>query len=249
MDQQQEFSSLHEMDGVGTMSRIEHAFKEQEDLIEALTQSIVKNLQEAIDKNGKASLLVSGGSTPRPLFKKLRKVALAWEKITVGLCDERWVSSTHQDSNEQFIKTTLLQEEASRATFVGMYQEGLEAKEAEDLCAKQMNASFFPFDVLVLGMGGDAHTASLFPNNERLEEAYDMSSDALCIAIEPTTAPHTRMSLNLKAILSASHLYLHFEGEEKHAVYNEAISGEDRFTMPIRSVLNQDSKDIEVYYR
>ncbi|MBU1667947.1 6-phosphogluconolactonase [bacterium] len=231
------------------MSRIEHAFREQEDLIEALTQSIVTNLQEAIKENGKASLLVSGGSTPKPLFEKLRKVALEWEKITVGLCDERWVSSTHQDSNEAFIKTTLLQEEASQATVVGMYQEGVDAQEAEKICSKQMKASLFPFDVLVLGMGSDAHTASLFPNNERLEEAYAMNSDELCIAIEPSTAPHTRMSLTLKAILSASHLYLHFEGEEKQAVYKEAIRGEDRFTMPIRSILNQEHKDIEVYYR
>ena len=243
------YSSLHEMVGVGTMSRIEHTFKEQEDLIEALTISIAQNLQEAIEQKGKASLLVSGGSTPKPLFKKLRKVPLAWEKVSVGLCDERWVSSSHQDSNEQFIKTALLQEEASRATFVGMYQEGLEAQRAEQVCSEQMKTSLFPFDVLVLGMGSDAHTASLFPNNERLAEAYNMSSDGLCIAIKPTTAPHMRMSLNLKAILSASHLYLHFEGQEKQAVYQEAISGEDRYAMPIRSVLNQESKEIEVYYR
>ena len=231
------------------MSRVEHVFTKQEELIEALTTSIAQNLQEAIEQNGKASLLVSGGSTPKPLFEKLRNVALEWEKVTIGLCDERWVSSTHQDSNEQLIQTTLLQEEASRATFVGMYQEGLEAKEAEALCSEQMKASLFPFDVVVLGMGGDAHTASLFPNNERLEEAYNMSSEAFCIAIEPTTAPHTRMSLNLKAILSASYCYLHFEGKEKRAVYQEAINGDDRYAMPIRSVLNQESKEIEVYYR
>ncbi len=237
------------MDGVGTMSRIEHGFVKQEDLIDALTQSIATNLQEAIEQKGKATLLVSGGSTPKPLFEKLRKVALEWEKITVGLCDERWVSVSHPDSNEQFIKTTLLQDKASKATFVGMYQEGLEAKEAEVLCSKQMKAELFPFDVVVLGMGSDAHTASLFPNNKWLEEAFDMSCESLCIAIEPTTAPHTRMSLTLKAILSASHLYLHFEGEEKQAVYQQAIGGEDRFSMPIRSVLNQESKDIEVYYR
>lgn len=231
------------------MSRMEHVFKEQEALIEALTQTVIKNLQEAIDQNGKASLLVSGGSTPKPLFERLRKVALAWEKVTIGLCDERWVETSHQDSNEAFIKRTLLQDKASRATFVGMYQEGLDSKEAEVLCSKQMRASLFPFDVVILGMGGDAHTASLFPNNERLTEAYDRKSDALCIAIEPTTAPHKRMSLTLPAILSASHLYLHFEGQEKQSVYQEAISGEDSFTMPIRTVLNQDSKDIEVYYR
>ena len=229
------------------MSRIEHKFEEQEELINALTKSIVKNLQEAILEKGSASLLVSGGSTPKPLFEQLRKVPLAWEKVTIGLCDERWVEPSHADSNERFIKNELLQDEASQATFIGMYNKEQETNKAEALCSKTMQTSLYPFDVLILGMGSDAHTASLFPNNQRLEEAF--SSDELCIAIEPTTAPHTRMSLTLKAILSAKHLYLHFEGEEKRAVYQEALAGDDRHTMPIRSVLHQDINDIEVYYR
>ncbi len=229
------------------MSRLEHAFSKQHDLVEALSQSILAQLEEAIETKGRASLLVSGGSTPKPLFEKLKQASLDWEKVSVGLCDERWVPSSHGDSNETFVKTYLLQEKASKANFLGMYKEGIDACEAEEACSQDMQA-LLPFDIVILGMGADAHTASLFPENKKLEEAFDLKNQNLCISIEPNTAPHMRMSLTLSAILSAEHLYLHFEGKEKLAVYEKAISGENRYTMPIRSVLNQNIKDIEVYY-
>ena len=230
------------------MSRILHTFRSQDALIEVLSRSIINKLQEAIDRRGKASLLVSGGNTPKPLFKKLSQAALDWDKVTVGLCDERWIPVSDMNSNENLVKTYLLQGQASKAKFVGMYHEALEVHMAEQWCTQQMKEALFPFDVVVLGMGNDAHTASLFPDNGKLEQAFDLDNEALCIAIEPTTAPYRRMSLTLSAILSARHIYLHFEGEEKIAVYGDAITGEDRYKMPIRSVLNQDMKDVEVYY-
>lgn len=234
------------MGGVG-MSNNEHFFKTQEALVESLSQSIVEKLEEAIANKGFATLLVSGGSTPKPLFEKLRKIPLAWDKVKVGLCDERWVEADHEDSNAKLVQEYLLQEEASAATFVGMYNAEKERSLAEDVCSEVLKAELSPFDVLILGMGSDAHTASLFPNNECLEEAFE--TDELCIMIEPTTAKHIRMSLTLKAILGAKHIYLHFEGKEKQKVYEEALKGEDKLKMPIRAVLNQNIKDIEVYYK
>lgn len=236
------------MEGVGTMSRTLHTFQSQDALIEVLSKSIIDQLQEAIDKKGKASLLVSGGSTPKPLFKKLSEASVAWEKVSIGLCDERWIPSLDKNSNENLVKTYLLQGQASKATFIGMYNEALDVDMAEKWCTEKMKEALFPFDVIVLGMGNDAHTASLFPDNVKLEKAFDLENEDLCIAIEPTTAPYTRMSLTCSAILSATHIYLHFEGEEKLAVYGDVITGDDMYKMPIRSVLNQDMKDVEVYY-
>lgn len=242
------YNLLHEMAEVGTMSSIMHAFNSQDDLIEALSHSIVGQLQVAIDKKGKASLLVSGGSTPKQLFKKLREAPLAWEKVSVGLCDERWISPSSEESNENLVKTYLLQGKASMATYIGMFEEGLDVETAQVRCSKKMKAVLYPFDVLILGMGSDAHTASLFPENAQLDKAFDLENEELCIAIEPTTAPHMRMSLTRKAILSAENIYLHFEGLEKLAVYEEAVAGDNMYTMPIRSVLNQEFKNVEVYY-
>lgn len=230
------------------MSRVLHSFKSQESLIEVLSQKIIEQLKEAIDQNGKASLIVSGGSTPKPLFRKLSTTSLEWDKVNVGLCDERWIPVADENSNEHLVKTYLLQGEASKATFIGMFMEELDVQTAEKSCTDKMKETLFPFDVLILGMGNDAHTASLFPDNAKLEKALDLDNEDLCIAIEPTTAPYMRMSLTRSAILSAKHIYLHFEGEEKLTVYGEVITGDDMYKMPIRSVLNQDTKDVEVYY-
>jgi len=231
------------------MSRHEHLFSDQGELINALSNSIMSDLEQAIDEKGKASLLVSGGSTPKPLFETLSQTVFTWEKVNVSLCDERWVEPSQQESNEHFVKTFLLKDEAKKANFISMYASDTNIEDAEKSCSNRLKEKLMPIDVLILGMGGDAHTASLFPNNVKLEEAFDLAREDLCIAIEPDSAPFMRMSLTPRALLSARHIYLHFEGEEKRIVYEKAINGEDKHEMPIRSVLNQKYKDIEVFYR
>lgn len=223
-------------------------FKTKEELLEVLSSKIIKSLEESINENGKASLLLSGGSTPKPLFQKLSKFDIDWEKIVVSLVDDRWVDSNHKDSNELLVRENLLQNFASKASFVGMYIDGKSAFESDDECSKVYQEKVYPFDIVVLGMGGDSHTASLFPNNEKLEEAYDLENENLCISIKPTTAPHDRMSLTLQGILGAKNIILHIEGEEKLKVYEEALKSDDIFASPISAVLNNKDKKIEVYH-
>ena len=237
------------MEGVGTMSRIEHHFHSQEQLIDMLSRAIATDLKHAIKTKGEASLIVSGGSTPKPLFKLLSQMDIGWENISVGLCDERWVEPTHEASNEHFVKTHLLIDKAKKANFIGMYHKDIAIKEAEALCHDTIHASLYPFDVVILGMGSDGHTASLFPHNSALEKGFNLDNPSLCISMKPIRAPHWRMSLTLQAILSATRLYLHFEGELKQRVYQEAIACEDNSKMPIGAILNQEQKDVEVYYQ
>lgn len=218
-----------------------HRFEDEEKLAFSLAQSIVNHLNDAIAEKGSASLIVSGGSTPKKLFKALNTMDIEWNKIKIGLCDERLVEPTHNDSNEKLVRETLMTGYAAKATFIDM------ANEDETACSVRVKELLMPFDVLVLGMGDDAHTASLFPNNPRLAEAYDLTRENICITIEPQHAPHTRMSLTLGAILSAHHVYLHFQGVSKLNVYKEALNGTDTFTMPIRAIINQTDKKIEVY--
>lgn len=231
------------------MSKLVHAFTAQNTLINELSRDIARNLKESVRIKGRASLLVSGGSTPKPLFETLRQLDLPWEKVTVGLCDERWVDLSDEASNERFVKEHLLQENAAKANFVGMYTEGVTPESAEHQCTQKLKESLWPFDVVVLGMGTDGHTASLFPHNYNLEKAFEASEKQLCIAIKPEGVPHERMSLTRSAILSAKHLYLHFEGAEKRAVYREVIHGDDIYEYPVRAVLQQDKTDIKVYFR
>ena len=226
----------------------EHNFQTPKELREVLAKAILKDLANAIEKRGYATLLLSGGTTPKPLFELLSTTPFAWEKVRIGLCDERWVEPTHKDSNEKLIRDTLLQYEAINAQFVGLYTPDSEGIQAQEECSKRVKEKLLPIDVAILGMGDDAHTASLFPRNEKLPQAFDLSNEALCIAITPATAPYERMSLTLFALLHVSHLYLHFEGKNKKAVFDTAMQGDDIYEMPIRAVLHQNLKDIEVYY-
>ncbi|MCK9372194.1 MAG: 6-phosphogluconolactonase [Sulfuricurvum sp.] len=225
-----------------------HPFDTQRDLLDALSASIVCDLQQAIEEKGSAVLLVSGGSTPKPLFERLRQSDIDWGRVRIGVCDERWVSPDHEESNEKLVTTHLIRDHAANARFVGMYREGLSADDAEKECDKTFRTLLWPCDVAILGMGEDAHTASLFPLNEKLSSAFDLKNDSFCIAITPQSAPHQRMSLTLSALMQVKHLYLHFEGEKKRAVFEEAMMEGDRDAMPIRSLLHQEINDIEVYY-
>ena len=195
----------------------EHFFLEQKELIDALSSKIIANLEEAILHKGSASLLVSGGSTPKPLFEKL-------------------------------VRDSLLVNFAKKAQFVSMYQENINIEDAQEVCSDIYYKELFPFDVLILGMGNDGHTASLFPNNIKLKEALE-TSEHFCICMKPDTAPYERMSLTKTAILSAINIYLHFEGVEKQDVYKKVLEGANSNDMPISAILNQDKKKIEVYYK
>lgn len=222
-----------------------HRFESDDLLAASLANTIAENLREVLSQKGTASLIVSGGSTPKKFFHALSQIDIEWENVKIGLCDERWVAPEHADSNEKLVRENLMVGHASKATFIGMFIEGVEANDAQSTCAKKIKESLFPFDVIVLGMGDDAHTASLFPHNPKLQEAYE--SHELCISIQPATAPHIRMSLTRNAILSAHHLYLHFQGEKKGELYQQALEGNDTFEMPIRSILHQLDTPIEVY--
>ena len=226
----------------------EHFFLEQEELVNKLSLKIIENLEQEIVNTGKASLIVSGGSTPKPLFEKLSSFDIAWEKVSIALCDERWIDSSHKDSNEKLVRSFLLTNFAKKAKFISMYQENIEVEDAQEICSSIYKNKLFPFTVLILGMGSDGHTASLFPHNIKLKEALE-TNDKFCINMKPSDAPYDRMSLTKEAILSANNIYVHFEGEDKQKVYKKMLDGASDFEMPIASILNQDKKIIEVYYK
>ena len=81
----------------------EYFFESRDALLEALTEVCKNALQDAIAERGNASLLVSGGSTPEPLYNGLAHEPLAWDRVQVAMVDERWVEPTHKASNEAFV--------------------------------------------------------------------------------------------------------------------------------------------------
>lgn len=227
--------------GKNNVALIEHIFESTDALNIDFSSKIVNILSEGIAKNGRASLVVSGGRTPKPLFHILSNSNLDWEKIDISLADERWVEQSDPASNETMVRENLLVNKAAKANFVGLKTQHRDANDAVAQCTENLRQVKTPFDVLILGMGEDGHTASLFPCSEQIKQGLDLDSQATYIAVKPTTAPNQRMSLTLNALLNSENTFLHLTGESKRTVLADALGGNDELEMPIRAVLNRSN--------
>jgi 6-phosphogluconolactonase len=225
-----------------------HQLDSSSELAEILANKIAANLAEAISERGEATLVVSGGSTPKPLFERLSRCALDWARITVSQVDERWVDEGDDDSNARLIREHLLQNYAAAATFVSMKTSAESPFGAEEEAAAKLSAFSQGIDVTILGMGEDGHTASFFPGAATLKQALDPMGGELCVAVQPPSAPHDRMTLSLAALLRSRHLYLHITGESKMEVLARASVAGDIEELPIRSVLFADEPPLQIYY-
>ncbi|HCC54532.1 MAG TPA: 6-phosphogluconolactonase [Desulfobulbaceae bacterium] len=223
-------------------------FKDSVTLVAALAGQVADLLRAGIRERGRASLVVSGGSTPIPVFVALAELKLDWNQVTVALADERWVSPATADSNEHLVRQHLLQNQAATACFVGLKTETLTAVQGEKECENRLAQLPRPFDVLILGLGNDGHTASLFPQASRLGEALALDSGRLCLALTPPAAPHERMTLTLPALLQSRQIILHLAGPGKRAVYERALANGPVIEMPIRAVLNQTTSPVTVFW-
>ena len=217
-------------------------------LAEELATYIVNRLNKAVSERGTASLVVSGGTTPVQLFEELSDRDLPWEKVYITLADERWVEPDQKDSNEALVRSHLLKNRAAAARFVGLKTPDTTASEGEKECAERLKEIPRPFDILILGMGGDGHTASLFPGAEKLHEATSMDSGRTCMGIAPITAPHERMTLTLPTLLDSKEIIIHITGEEKRKVFEKAAGDGPETEMPIRFIIRQDKVPVTVWW-
>jgi 6-phosphogluconolactonase len=226
------------------MALVQSIFESTDQLNSTFCQRISQLLREAIDQRGCASLIVSGGRTPAALFQALSQVDLAWEKVSISLADERWVSPEDDASNEKMLRANLLINHASHAHFVPLKTQHANAEDAVMACEANFAKVAQPFDVVILGMGEDGHTASLFPCSAQIAQGLDLGSERMFIAVQPTTAPNQRMSLTLPALLRAQHVFLHLTGGSKKDVLAKALAGDDELAMPIRAVLNHANVEL-----
>lgn len=225
-----------------------HTFASPEILADKLAEHTARLLQQDLADRGKASLVVSGGSTPKPFFRQLSNRDVDWKKIIVTLADERWVDPSDSASNEHLVRTMLLRNRAKAATFVPLKNDARTAQEGEALCEANLTQIFRPFSVVILGLGPDGHTASLFPESRELLSALDMHSGRTCVAVTPPAAPFERMTLTLPTLLDAKQIILHITGQEKLDVLHTALAGESIPDIPVRSVLQQKLSPVEIYW-
>ncbi len=203
---------------------------------------IADRLALALAQKGKASLAVSGGSSPRGLYQRLSRTPLDWARVHVVLVDERMVPPSDAASNERLVRESLLQHDAAAARFRGMYAADQSLQAAAQACADHVRQMPLPFDVLILGMGVDGHTASWFPRAEGLDAALDQAGDALCA---PVLAPaqsvagthRQRLTLTRRALAGAQLGVLVLRGAAKRAAYEKARAPGAVQEMPVRAIL------------
>jgi 6-phosphogluconolactonase len=230
-----------------TTALARHEFPSADALAAALAARVSQVLAAAIAARGKASLAVSGGKTPVRFFQALAKQALDWAKVTVTLVDERLVPEADERSNGRLVREHLLQGPAVAATFVPLYSNASsdEAAASDAASALTLSGLPMPFDTVVLGMGGDGHTASFFPDAGNLEGLFTNEGGAAVLPVNATSAGEPRLTLSAQLLGSARFIALHIEGHEKKAVLEEALSGG---TKPIATMIAMASTPVEVFW-
>ncbi len=233
------------MDEPGTNTEVDLAkasiqdrsFKNRDQLFEGLTRELIAQLKKALEARPFASLVLSGGSTPVPLFTLLSRADLDWQRVQITLADERWVDPGHDASNEHLVRRHLLQGPAAAAQFTGLKTEHATPEEGQASCEQRLRALSRPFDAAVLGMGNDGHTASLFPDADHLATALDPPEGQACIAMRAPSASQARISLTLPALLECRWLALLCTGQDKHDTFSRALASGPIEAMPVRAIL------------
>ena len=205
-------------------------------LMLGLADRLTGDLAEALRLNERASFSVPGGTTPGPVFDLLSEQALDWDRVSVVLNDERWVPEDSPRSNTGLLRKRLLVSKASAATLIPLYAP---AAQPEDKIAELAEGlePHLPLSVVLLGMGADMHTASLFPGADNLEAALAEDAPPL-MAMRAEGAGEPRITLTAPVLKGALSLHVLITGAEKRAALEKAqhLSATQA---PVRAVLGQ----------
>jgi 6-phosphogluconolactonase len=204
-------------------------YPDRDTLMRDLAELVADQLRAAIASKGKATLAVPGGTTPAPFLTALSAADLTWSDVRVMPTDERKVSELSSRSNARLIRETLLQGPAAAAHFVDLYEPVLGAM-------RSRVAAALPIDVLVLGMGADMHTASLFPGAPELAAALAADAPDL-VEIRPADQPEARLTLSARVLRAAEVIHILITGPDKLAALEQAVEEGPVEAAPVRAVL------------
>lgn len=226
---------------------VRREFADGEALAQDLADWTAERLRSAIATRGVALLIVSGGKSPARFFDKLSRMGLDWARVAITLADERRVPDDSPRSNARLVRETLLRNAAKAASFSPLADVRLpEDRELAAAGARIANLPL-PADVVVLGMGGDGHTASWFPGGDRLAEAMDSAARQLVLPMRAADAEEPRLTLTGRVLLRARAIALEIEGEAKLATLAAALEPGPEEAMPIRAVLRRAADRLTVF--
>lgn len=221
------------------MELIEYADREL--LAMALAHVLAEDLETHLENHEFASFAVPGGTSPGPVFDTLCAADLDWDRVRVFPTDERWVPQDHERSNGRLICDRLLRARAASATFLPLYAP---VGSPDDVLAdiEAMLLPELPISVLMLGMGPDMHTASLFPGAPGLTAALALDAPVL-VALCPDEMPELRVSLTARVLDSALNKHLVIYGADKRTALERAT-----FLPPEEAPINAVLSEITVHW-
>ncbi len=222
----------------------EHLFESRHDASEAAAARMVELLAKRLEHQTRASLVVSGGTTPIECFAALAETELDWDRVDVLLSDERWVPSDHEDSNERTVRETLLTANAAAATLTPVFADDITPDERCD--ELQDPLPVLPFSCVLVGMGVDGHFASLFPGADTLDAGLDVESGRLYLPVVTAASSHPRVSMSLAGISRSDEVALLMFGEDKLETFNKAKELANGY--PVSRLLRQKRAPVRVFW-
>jgi 6-phosphogluconolactonase len=214
-----------------TRSRIKlRVAKDKDELRRLAAELIAKKIHSAVEARGRCSIALSGGSTPGPVYEELGNSDLAefipWSQLEIFFADERAVPLDHPESNYRLVKETLLRSHPE--AFGRMFRMPADAPDRDQAAKRYARRLPDPLDVLVLGLGPDGHTASLFPGSPALDE-----TEQRVVSVTAPKPPPERMTITPVVIRKARTIIMIAAGAEKAAAVARSLNGvEDPKTTP-----------------
>lgn len=210
--------------------------KPRDQLAEQLAEATAEALKQDLAQQERVLLVLSGGSTPVPFFQALAARDLPWSRIDVTLADERWVPESAEASNARLVREHLLVGPAAAANFISLVTGDETPEQGVEAVTRRIEALSWPASLVVLGMGGDGHTASLFPDSRELDLA--LSTAEPVVAVRSPSQPQARITLSADRLHQARRHVLHITGGDKRSVLARALGGDDLRELPIRAFLS-----------
>lgn len=214
-----------------------------DDFVNAATDHIINTIQTVLNKQATFVLGLCGGATPKPIYAELaqRGSVLDWKRIIITFGDERCVHPEHSESNYHMVKESLLDKISIPSVNVLRMCGELKLEDAiTDYSNKLLKLSGIhgneipQHDLLLLGMGDDGHTASLFPGTTAID---DLSGLVTGNYVEKLKCQ--RITLTFKTINFSKHICFLIRGSTKDALLSRMLSGDN--TLPASKVKAQES--------
>lgn len=209
------------------------------DVAEAVAHDLAQEIRRVADRRGRVVLCLAGGSTPLPVYHRLAEThGLPWGRVWIAWGDERNVPPDHDDRNERHARAALLDRVAIPEDQVLAWPWVADAEpsdEADAYALRLRRALGDPeaspwFDVVLLGLGADAHTASLFPGSGATR------APGLAHALRPPGQPHARLTLTPRALSSTRQAWFLVQGEAKREALARTLAGGDPDELPARTI-------------